>query len=327
MSNKEKPKPRLGRGLASLLGAVAEVRDSSTIDSVSHLEHPEVSEAAAEENNSISASTEAVSSDRPHGVPVTQIAPNPYQPRLQIDPAAMSEMVESIRLHGVIQPIVVRPKNGGFELLAGQRRLEAVRQLGLAEIPAIIRDATDQQVLEIALIENIHREDLNCVDRATAYKNYQDTFHLTPEEISDRLGQDRTTVTNYLRLLALPADVLDQLRASQLSMGHARAIVGLESAEDQTKLAAQVVEHGLSVRQTESLVAKLKAGPQAAQTKDKQKTPNILDLEQQMMRAVSTKVQIVPSRKKGSGKVVIEYYSLDDFDRILDIICPDREKL
>jgi ParB family chromosome partitioning protein len=269
------------------------------------------------------------SSESASSVPVDRIAPNPYQPRLQIDPVAMAEMVESIRRHGVIQPIILRSKGGdGFELVAGQRRLEAVRQLGLAEIPAIVREATDQQMLEIALIENIHREDLNCVDRATAYKNYQDSFQISPEEIADRLGQDRTTVTNYLRLLSLPAEALDLLRAGQLSMGHARAIVGLESADAQLKVTHHVVQHSLSVRQTEALVAKMKAGPQEEhKSAGKQKTPNILDLEQQMTRSISTKVQIVPARKKGSGKVVIEYYSLDDFDRILDCLCPDREKL
>jgi ParB family chromosome partitioning protein len=316
MSNKEKPKPRLGRGLASLLGAVAEIPDSNIIES-----------GANEQINQTVSSVNTHPAEKTHGISVEQIAPNPYQPRLQIDPVALAEMVESIKQYGVIQPIVVRPKNGGFELLAGQRRLEAARQLGLTEIPAIIRQATDQQVLEIALVENIHREDLNCVDRALAYKNYQDTFHLTPEEISERLGQDRTTVTNYLRLLSLPTEALDLLRANQLSMGHARAIVGLISAEDQLKLSKLVAMQGLSVRQTEAMVAKLKAGLPSAPRKDKEKTPNILDLEQQMMRAVGTKVQIVPSRKKGAGKVMIEYYSLDDFDRILDIICPDREKL
>jgi ParB family chromosome partitioning protein len=321
--SKEQPKPRLGRGLASLLGAVAEtggVRDLSIspAETVSGSVSPEVS----------SSRDSGVREEPARSVAVHRVEPNPYQPRLQIDPQALAEMVESIRRHGIVQPIVVRPKGENFELVVGQRRLEAARQLELLEVPAIIRDATDQQVLEIALVENIHREDLNSVDRALAYRNYQDSFSLSAEAIAERLGQDRTTVTNYLRLLTLPAPVLDLLRGNQLSMGHARAIAGLENAEDQTKLAGKVAQLGLSVRQTEAMVARLKAGtPAPSKSNDAPKTPNVLDLEQQMMRSLSTKVQIKPSRKKGSGKVVIEYYSLDDFDRILDRVCgAEREE-
>jgi ParB family chromosome partitioning protein len=323
--SKEKPKPRLGRGLASLLGGVTTETGTGGEDSGAPMstETVDISAHQAAGPQEQGAATAGLT----RMIGVDRIAPNPYQPRLKVDPQSLAELIESIRQHGVLQPIVVRSHGMDFELVAGQRRLEAARQLGLGTIPAIVRQATDQQVLEIALIENIQREDLNCVDRALAYKNYQDTFNISPEEIAERLGQDRTTVTNYLRLLTLPDEVLELLRADQLSMGHARAIVGLSGPQDQISLAKKTVDSGLSVRQVEAIVAKFKAGA-AAVHKTTSKTPNILDLEQQMTRSISTKVQILPARKKGKGKVVIEYYSLDDFDRILDRICgSDRENL
>lgn len=318
---KEKPKPRLGRGLASLLSGVTEAAAAEVSEPVMSKETVDLSA------HSQAAASEGQSQGLTRMIPVDRIGPNPYQPRLTIDPQTLGELIESIRQHGIVQPVIVRPHGMNFELVAGQRRLEAARQLGLSEVPAIVREATDQQVLEISLIENIQREDLNCVDRATAYKTYQETFVISSEEIAERLGQDRTTVTNYLRLLTLPDEVLKFLRADELTMGHARAIAGLSNPQQQIALAKKVVEAGLSVRQIEALVSRLKASPSGT-SKVVAKSPNIVDLEQQMTRSISTKVQILPSRKKGSGKVVIEYYSLDDFDRILDRICGmDRENL
>lgn len=322
--SKEKPKPRLGRGLASLLGAVTEsaagpeasvpAMSMQTVDVSAH------STAAPEDQTSPASGLTRM-------IPVERIAPNPYQPRLTVDPETLAQLMESIRQHGIVQPIIVRPHGMDYELVAGQRRLEAARQLELATVPAIVRPATDQQVLEIAIIENIQREDLNCVDRATAYKTYQDTFGVSSEEIAERLGQDRTTVTNYLRLLTLPDEVLELLKGDLLTMGHARAIAGLSDPGEQIKIAEKVVGSALSVRQTEAMVTRLKTDP-AAKPAVVHKTANITDLEQQMTRSISTKVQIQPSRKKGAGKVVIDYYSLDDFDRILDRICGmDRDSL
>jgi ParB family transcriptional regulator, chromosome partitioning protein len=316
-----KDKPRLGRGLASLLGAVAEpIGVQDPVNKIS-LTDPLVTSVPSPAGHLPTTPTLT------RLIPLTRIDGNPFQPRLQTDPQALSELIESIRQHGIVQPIVVRPRGEHYELVAGQRRLEAARQLEFAAIPAVVREATDQQMLEIALIENIHREDLNCVDRASAYKNYQETFSLSSEQIAVRLGQDRTTVTNYLRLLALSPGVLDLLRTDRLSMGHARALAGLDDPEEQTKLAFKIAQFGLSVRQAESLVAKMKSGKTSA-AKALQKNPNILDLEQQMSRSLSTKVQVVPARKKGTGKVVIEFFSLDDFDRILERICgSEREEL
>ncbi len=320
-----KDKPRLGRGLASLLGDVAVRIDTG--NNISSSSHQEQQQSQSEmEASSSQVQTHHKPDNATRLIPISRIDPNPYQPRIQIDEQELEKLTESIKTYGLIQPIVVRIKEDRYQLVAGQRRLQAAKTLNINAIPAIIRDVTEQELIEIALVENIHREDLNCVDRALAYKKYQETFQLSTEEIANRLGQDRTTVTNYLRLLALPEQIIELLRANRLSMGHARAIAGLEKDEEQIKLAFRVVQQGLSVRQTEQLVAHSKTVKSSK--KSVEKSPNILDLEQQMTRALSTKVQIVPSRKRDSGKVVIEYYSLDDFDRILEHICgQEREEL
>jgi len=311
-----KDKPRLGRGLASLLG-----------DTTVHIDSDIPQQAEESPTGQQRETTESHKSETATRlIPINRVDPNPYQPRTQVDEQGLEKLIDSIHRCGVIQPIVVRPKEDRYQLVAGQRRLEAARALNVNAIPAVIRDVSEQELIEIALVENIHREDLNCVDRALAYKKYQDTFQLSTEDIAERLGQDRTTVTNYLRLLTLPEQIIELLRANRLSMGHARAIAGLENSDQQVKLAFRVVQQALSVRQTEQIVAHSKS-PKSAK-KIIEKNPNILDLEQQMTRALSTKVQILPSRKKDSGKVIIEYYSLDDFDRILEHICgSQREEL
>jgi len=316
-----KEKPRLGRGLASLVGQLTEPGASASDQAA---EAPDGGSPAGS-RSMIAAVASGVAA---RYVSVDLIDPNPYQPRTQENEQALDELAASIREHGVVQPIVVKPDRSRYVLIAGQRRLEAARRCDLQVVPAIVREADDREMLELALVENIHREDLNCVDRAEAYRRYQTSFALSAEQISERLGQDRTTVTNYLRLLSLPEEVLALLRADRLSMGHARALAGLENASLQIKLAVRMVQQGLSVRQAESLASRSKAphGPGAA--KIASKPANIVDLEQQMTRALSTKVQVNPARKKGTGKIVIEFYSLDDFDRIMDRICgEDREEL
>jgi len=317
-----KDKPRLGRGLASLVGQLAQ--PTMTADAPPSAQKTERGDLVASQP-SIAALT---SGQLTRQLSLDIIDPNPYQPRTSSDPQALDELVESIREHGIVQPIVVRPHDQRFQLIAGQRRLEAAHRAQLKTIPAIVRQATDQQVLEVALIENIHREDLNCVDRALAYKRYQESFALPADALAERLGQDRSTVANYLRLLSLPEEVLDLLRAERLSMGHARALAGLDNATLQIKLAVKIAQQDLSVRQAEQLAARSKGEQSPPAVKRAEKNPNVLDLEQQMTRALSTRVQIKPGRKKGSGKIIIEFYSFDDFELILDRICgANREEL
>lgn len=307
-----KEKPRLGRGLASLVSHVSAPAVPAT--------PPAAGGPAATEHPGVGSGVTAAYLE------IDLIDPNPYQPRTQADDQALEDLAGSIREHGIVQPIVVRLHEGRHQLIAGQRRLEAARRCGLEMIPAIVRQANDQDMLEVALVENIHREDLNCVDRAKSYRRYQDSFGLGPEQIAERLGQDRTTVVNYLRLLTLPDEVLGLLRADRLTMGHARALAGLENTSAQIKLAVRMVQQELSVRQAEALVTRTKSQQQPPPTAGR--PPNVVDLEQQMTRALSTKVHIRSGRKKDSGRIVIEFYNLDDFDRIMDCICGEqREEL
>lgn len=250
-------------------------------------------------------------------IPCTQIRPNRFQPRSDVSESEIDSLAESIRKTGVLQPILVRPDGHGFEVIAGERRWRAAERAGLAHIPAIVREASDEEMLEIALVENIFREDLNAMDRACAYRRYCEHFGLTAEQVASRLGEDRTTVTNYLRLLELPPSVQEMVRDGRLSMGHARALAGLADQARIEKLAKIASTNFFSVRALEELVRKEKAGSQAAAGGATPiKRPHVRSLEQQLMGALNTKVEILESRRKGVGRIVIHYYSLDDFDRI-----------
>ncbi len=247
----------------------------------------------------------------------------------------IARLAESIKRNGVIQPIVVRPSNEGrdgsststsetqrivkYELIAGERRWRAARKAGLAEVPVIVRDATDQQLLELALVENIQREDLNAIDRALAYQQFREQFGFTAEQIGQTMGEDRTTVTNYLRLLDLPETVQDMLSGDLLSMGHARALAGVRRRQEQLGLAEAAVRKSLSVRALEDLIRRRRDGvkPQSAKSQDPHsKRPLIRDLERRFTQALRTKVTIQESRRKNHGKIVIEYNSVDEFESI-----------
>jgi len=252
------------------------------------------------------------------------IRPNPYQPRADIPETSLDELAESIRRTGVIQPIIVRRQGAAYELIAGERRWRATQKAGISEIPAVVRSANDEQMLEFALIENIFREDLNAIDRANAYRRYCDAFGLTADQVANRLGEDRTTVTNYLRLLELPPSVQDMVRDGRLSMGHARALAGLDDRQKIEKVANIAYTNSFSVRAIEELVRKEKdnrrpiPAPTPSSVVAAQKRPHIRDLEQQFVRALDTKVEILESRKKGAGRIVIHYFTLDDFDRVAE---------
>ncbi len=249
-----------------------------------------------------------------------QVRPNPQQPRQKIDQAALEALAESIRTSGVIQPIVVRrADDGGYELIAGERRWRAARLAGLETIPAVVRDVSPAQALEWALIENLQREDLTPIERAEAYQHYLDRFGGTVEQLAQRIGESRSNVANYLRLLSLPEPVRAMLADGSLQMGHARALLMVQDAEQQLRLARLAIRRALSVREVEARAKRL-AG-------DSQPTPptpapvsglrrHIAELERSLSQALGLQVRIRPGRRKDSGRIVIQYNSLDEFDRV-----------
>ena len=256
----------------------------------------------------------------PASVKVDQLRSNPSQPRRQLSAEDLKALADSIAKTGVIQPIAVRPAGQDvYEIIAGERRWRAAQMAGLTEIPAVIREATDEQMLEISLVENIFREDLNTIDRALAYRRYCDEFDLTAEQVAQRIGEDRSTVANYLRLLGLPSEVKAWVAEGKLAMGHARCLLALPAAQDRIRAGRIAMEKDLSVRALEKLVRELlaagpAAGPQGRGQREKR--PLIRNLEEAFIQALGTKVEISESRRKGKGRIVIHYGSLDDFDRI-----------
>ncbi|MHC4712926.1 MAG: ParB/RepB/Spo0J family partition protein [Planctomycetota bacterium] len=248
-------------------------------------------------------------------VPVDAIEPSRFQPRRDISGEAFDNLKASIAQDGILQPVVVRPAESGFELIAGERRWRAARDIGLEVIPVIIRQADDERALELALVENIQREDLNHIDRALAYRQLMNAFGLTQEEAAGRVGQDRSTVANTLRLLELPDEVQEMVRGGQLAMGHARALLALRDARAILKAAHRVAEEGLSVRETEALASPRRPGrPRVRKTKP----PEIIDLENKLRQHFGTKVEVSAGRKR--GRIVIEYYTKADLERVLDKI-------
>lgn len=308
----QKPQKRLGRGLSSLISI-------PNLPEVPIPTHP--APPAATASPASAEPTAPAAEPGPLMIPVGHVRPNPYQPRKEMTPEALKSLADSIRKTGLIQPILVRQKGPNlYELIAGERRWRASQMAGLSSIPCVVRDVNETEMLEIALVENIFREDLNAIDRALAYRRYCDEFNLSAEDVATRLAEDRTTVTNYLRLLDLPGEVREWVAGGKLSMGHARALLGLKVAAEMVKLAQQTMQEGLSVRALEKIVRE-RAEARAAAVKPptanpEAKRPQIKNLEQQFMQATGTKVEIHESRKKGSGKIVIHYYNLDDFDRI-----------
>lgn len=255
-------------------------------------------------------------------IPIKEIRPNPFQPRKVWDPAEVEELANSIQEQGLIQPIVVRKVDGGFQIVAGERRFRACQKLGRETIPALIREFDDKGMLEVALVENLQRKDLNPIEKAQAFKALIDRFRLTHEAVSTRLGLERSSVTNFLRLLDLPESVRDAVSRGTLSMGHARCLVGLNSPGEQLLLAKKIEREGISVRKLERMVQNLKSPPAAKVESVKGISPAIVkDHEEKLRRHFETKVRIKSG--KGRGAIIIEYYNLDDFDRILDKIGVD----
>ena len=248
-------------------------------------------------------------------IPITQITPNPYQPRKAFNEASIEELARSVREHGIVQPIVVTRTSGShYRLIAGERRLRAAQRAGLQTVPAVIKELLKEgDSLQIALIENIQREDLNPIEEAGAYHQLHDEFGLTQEEISLRVGKERSTVANFLRLLRLPDSVKELLAAGQLTMGHARALLSVDSAKRQEQLAERVVKSNLNVRQTEMLAATTSAKPVK---RAKPKDVFTRDAEEKLTRSLRTKVDI--DRRRRGGVIHIRFASEDDLIRIFD---------
>ena len=251
-------------------------------------------------------------------IPVDQIQPNPYQPRRAFHPERLNELAASVQANGLVQPVLLRPMaDGKFQIVAGERRWRAARIAGLATIPALVEEIPDHRVLEVALVENIQREDLNPIEMAHAFEMLAREFALTHEEIARRTGKDRTTITNFLRLLKLPPEVQQMLAEEKLSMGHARALLALPTAAEQRAAALRITAQGLSVRAAERMVGKGMGKSRGAvgETPD----PNTRAAIQEMERALGTRVRIMESAA-GRGKIEIEFYSPDDLQRIYSII-------
>lgn len=253
-------------------------------------------------------------------IEIDKILPSRTQPRKVFSDETLKELAQSIKERGILQPIIVaREDSGLFRLIAGERRLRASKIAGKKKIPVILKDVTAGDSLEVSLIENIQREDLGAIETASAFQRLIKEFNLTQEEVSEKVGKERATVANYLRLLKLPEEVKSLINDGKLSMGHARAILSLEGAKPQIDTARQIVKKGLSVREAENLIKRL-SDKKTTLRRDKAKDPEIASLEQKLIRSLSTKVRIIHKGKR--GRIEIEYYSLDELDRLLNILIP-----
>ncbi|SEM83092.1 ParB/RepB/Spo0J family partition protein [Lihuaxuella thermophila] len=257
-------------------------------------------------------------------VNISELRPNPYQPRKQFDDESLAELTESIRQHGVVQPLVVRKSIRGFEIVAGERRFRAAKLAGLTTVPVVVRELDDDQMMEIALIENLQREDLNPMEIAHAYQKLMNHLSITQEALAERVGKSRPHVTNFLRLLQLPGEIQEDVSRGTLSMGHARALLGVKDLELQKRLAAKVKKEKASVRQLEEWIQKIN---QAGQKKEKPASkssvdPTIKRYEDLLQQVFSTPVKIKHGRKK--GKIEIEYYSERELERLVELINQER---
>jgi ParB family chromosome partitioning protein len=308
MSQKKREKPKhLGRGLQSLLGPITETASAAELDA-----------AMSSQIANYPADKELRSALRE--VKVDSVLPNPYQPRTAWEEEELVDLAESIRANGVVQPIIVRSAGAGYEVIAGERRLRAAKMAGIEAIPAIVRKANDEEMLELALIENIHRKDLNPIERAHAYRKYLDTFSLTQAEGAHRLGENRSVIANYIRLLDLPEQIQQMLVKGELTMGHARAILALPTDDMRQKLANRALAGRLSVREVERLVRRYMTGSEQTKRAIKEKKPHIIELERRLSSQLGTRVAIETRKNGQRGKIVIEFTSLDEFDRITEQI-------
>jgi ParB family chromosome partitioning protein len=262
-------------------------------------------------------------------IPLDEIAPNPRQPRTEFDDQALDALAASIRSVGLLQPVIVRPREGGgYELVVGERRWRAARRAGLERIPAVVRDADDLALLRDALVENLHREDLNPLEEAAAYQQLLEDVGLTHEELAERVGRSRAVITNALRLLGLAPGVQRRIAAGSLTAAHGRALAGLADHEAQERVAERIVAQNLSVRETESLVRRLAAGGarltrRAARSRG-EAPPGVLEIERRLSDMLDTRVRVEAGRRR--GRIVVEFAGLEDLERIWRIIARERDR-
>jgi ParB family chromosome partitioning protein len=268
------------------------------------------------------------SSEEFREIEIDLIEPNNLQPRTKFDERHLEELAASIKENGIVQPILVRKLSGGrYQLVAGERRWRAAQRAGLSRIPAVLRDITDDKMLELALIENIQRQELNPIEEAHAYKRLIDTLGLTQETVAQRVGRDRTFVTNYLRLLRLPEDIQQLVEENKLSMGHARTLLGIDDADQQRKLAKSIIEKGLSVRETERLTKRVinnHLGAEA-ETVTQAVDANVRLAEVKLRRRFGTQIKILPNHQGEGGRIEIHYYNTTDLHRLFELLNNGQE--
>jgi ParB family chromosome partitioning protein len=283
------PKKGLGRGLSALIPGASEPRTEARNEAVSfHVE-------------------------------VDRITPSPFQPRRTFDEAKIEELASSIRNQGIIQPLVVRHNGDGYELIAGERRWRAAIKAGLTQVPIVVRDASDHEALQLALVENLQREDLNPIEEANGYRRLQEEFHWSQEEMAEKVGKSRPAIANALRLLSLPREVQQEITAGNLPAGQARALLGLHSEPSILSACREVIAKGLSTRDTEKLVRNLTFG-RKRRRQISLIDPDLRSIVEDLQRLLGTRVRLLPKARSTRGKIEIEYYSLPDLDRIIQTI-------
>ena len=261
-------------------------------------------------------------------IDIDLVEPNPEQPRTRFVEATLDELAQSIKINGIVQPIVVRRKGGRYQIVAGERRWRAAQRAGLRKIPVVVKDIADDKLLEIALIENIQRHELNPVEEARAYRKLIDTIGFTQDQLSERVGKERSLISTSLRILKLPQDLLQLIEEGKLSASHGRVLLTTDDVSAQRQVARAIIEFNLSVRETEKMIRKLQGQPTVTVENKEvkpEKDPNVRAAEDKLRQALGTQVKISPAGKNGAGKIEIEYYNVDDLDRIYQRLYNSRE--
>ena len=263
-----------------------------------------------------------------HEIDIDLVEPNPEQPRTRFVEATLEELAQSIRTNGIVQPIVVRRKEGKYQIVAGERRWRAAQRAGLRKLPVVVKEIADDKLLEIALIENIQRHELNPVEEARAYRKLVDTIGFTQDQLSERVGKERSLISTSLRILKLPQDILQLIEEDKISASHGRVLLTADDPTIQRQVARAIMDFSLSVRETERMIRKLQGKPAEAVEKKEvkpEKDPNVRAAEDKLRQALGTQVKISPAGKNGAGKIEIEYYNVDDLDRIYQRLYNSRE--